>query len=376
MNTRTNTFFARRLRSFSAIFALGVLLSGPALAEEQHWPEADWQTVEPSDGINGAALKEAVSTAVTDGGATHAVVVVENGRIIAEAYDEAYSANSTLFSYSMAKSFTGTLVGILARDGKLNVEAPAPVPLWQGDGDPRGEIKLAHLMNMNSGIATNEAIDQPGSDVSIMLFGIGRHDVAHYAANHPLKYKPGSYWIYSNSTSNVIAGIAGDTVGGGETGYRAFIEEELTGPLGMKSAVFGFDRSGTFIGSSMVWATARDYARFGLLYLRDGMWKDRRVLAKGWTDYVATPAPGSDGKYGGQFWIGPSTDDPAGVDWPEDAYCARGLAGQLVCISEAANLVVVVLGNTAKMPGVEKPTRDQQHAYRDRQIGRIFKAAK
>lgn len=328
----------------------------------RNWPTQDWE--QASD----AALENHVQDLVRDNGVTRAVVVIRDGRVIAESYASGHDAASVFFSYSVAKSFTSAIVGMLVGDGKLAVDAPAPVPEWSGVGDPRSHITLTHLLHMSSGLASNENHGDPGSDTATMLFGIGRHDVARHAASHPLAYQPGTYFIYSNSTSNVISGIARRAIGGGPDGYRTFLQTRLFDALGMTSARAGFDRAGTFVGSSLIWATARDFARFGLLHARDGEWDGHRLLPKGWVDYVRTPAPGSAGKYGAHFWLGTYGDAPEiRAQWPTDAFNARGMGGQIISIAPSLDTVVVILGNTQAM------AEGEGEALRDRQLGGIYR---
>ncbi|MGI9133483.1 MAG: serine hydrolase domain-containing protein, partial [Rhodoferax sp.] len=223
--------------------ALGLLAGATSAAAEpaQACPGAQWSLRESAPGVDRSRLAQALDAAMADGRVTRAIVVVYDGAIVAERYAPGYGPDSVFFSYSMAKSFTATLAGILVSQGRLALHAAAPVPEWSAADDPRRSITLAHLLNMSSGIATNESADQLTSDVAAMLFGAGRHDVAHYAANHPLKFAPGSYFAYSNSSSNVISGIIRRSVGDDEASYRRFIDEALFRPLGMASAVASFD---------------------------------------------------------------------------------------------------------------------------------------
>jgi len=207
------------------------------------------------------------------------------------------------------------------------------------------------------------------SDTMAMLFGSGRHDVAHHAADHPLKYAPGSYFSYSNSTANVISGIVGRTIGNGERGFREFVDKELFHPLNIQSAVLGFDDAGTFVGSTYSAMTARDFARLGLLYARDGMSPNGRVVTEDWVRFVSTPTPASAGGYGGQFWIGPTSRDSSVVaQWPADAFSMRGFRGQIILISPEHSLVIVILGNTSLI------MKAHTLEYRDEQIAKICTA--
>lgn len=364
-----------RKASLLATLALGLASSwASAQTPPQLWPDPEWTVREPSPAVDRARLEAALDSAMADPKATRALLVVEDGAIIGERYAPGYDASTRFLSYSMAKSFTATLVGILVGQGRLDVNASAPVPEWSEPGDPRRAIRLLDMLHMSSGIGSNESQDQPYSDVMAMLFGVGRHDVAHHGADHPLKYTPGTYFIYSNSTTNVLSGIVRRTVGDNEADYRRFMNEALFAPLGMRSVVPSFDARGTFIGSSFISASARDYARLGLLYLRNGEWNGRRILPESWVNFARTPAPASNGRYGAHFRLGPvySSSPVAAqgspVRWPDDVYSASGLYGQLISICPSRRLVVVVLGHTQFVPEQDRA------AYRGHQLEKIFDA--
>lgn len=240
----------------------------------------------------------------------------------------------------MAKSMLHALVGTLVGEGRLDVHARAPVPAWQQEGDPRAAITLEHLLTMRDGLDfAEEYVDAGTSDVIEMLFGSGTTDVAAFAAERPLVAPPVERFNYSSGTTNIISGIVARTVGPGEP-YRRLLHERLFDPLGMSSARATFDDAGTWVASSYVHATARDLARFGLLYLRDGAWEGRRLLPAGWVDHGrrqrSTDAESGNG-YGAQWWV---VGDEHGSFW------ANGYEGQSILVSPALDLVVVRLGKT------------------------------
>jgi CubicO group peptidase (beta-lactamase class C family) len=271
-------------------------------------------------------------------GETHALVVVHRGRLVAERYAPELGAASPLVSWSMAKSITHALVGVGVREGRLDPAAPAPVPAWRAAGDPRGAITTEHLLRMVDGLDfVEDYVDQGVSHVIEMLFGAGKADVAGYAAARPLAHPPGRFWSYSSGTSNIVARIVGDAVGGGAEGMAAFMERELFARLGMSSAKPRFDDAGTFIGSSFVFATARDFARFGLLYLRDGVWEGERLLPAGWVDHARTVTPASRGWYGAHWWL---SLDGSG------RFHASGYRGQYIVVDPQRDLVLVRLGGS------------------------------
>ncbi|UCE87992.1 MAG: serine hydrolase [Deltaproteobacteria bacterium] len=307
------------------------------------WPTQKWPESELGPDVDRERVAHAVDRVfaaphVEATGETHALVVVHRGALVLERYGSDYGPDVPLVSWSMAKSFTHALVGILVREGRLEVQAPAAVPAWQGAGDPRGRITLEHLLRMCDGLDFAEDYEVPErSHVIEMLFGSGKDDVAGYAAARPLAHRPGTWWSYSSGTSNIVAGILGRTVGGGRDGMLGFMRRELFDPIGMRRAEPRFDASGTFIGSSFVFATARDFARFGLLYLRGGVWEGAALLPGGWVDHARTVTPQSSGWYGAHFWL---ALDGSGI------FHASGYRGQYIVIDPRRDLVVVRLGGS------------------------------
>ncbi len=275
-----------------------------------------------------------------------AVVVVHRGRLLAERYADGYGPATPMLSWSMAKSVLATLVGIAAGDGLLDLRAPAPVPEWRSAGDPRAAITLDALLRMSSGLAFDEHYGAV-NEVSRMLFTAS--DAGAFAARSRLASAPGRVWSYSSGTSNLLARILRDLFGKDLAALVRFSRERLFDPVGMTSAFFETDASGTFIGSSFAFATARDWARFGELHLRDGVWNGRRILPPGWVTYVTTPTPEApERRYGAHWWLNAGDrDDPSRAPWPSmprDAYAARGHSGQWVVVVPSSELVVVRLG--------------------------------
>ena len=245
-----------------------------------------------------------------------------------------------LLSWSMAKSMLHAVVGMLVAEGRLSLDAPAPVPEWQTAGDPRAAITLQQLLDMRDGLDFNEVYEDPEvSDVLQMLFGRGQADMAAFAADRPLAAPPGTRFNYSSGTSNIVSGIVARQVGPGEP-YRNFLADRLFGPLGMTSASVTLDEAGTWVAASYAYATARDYARFGLLYLRDGRWGDRRLLPEGWVDHGRRPrsVDPDDGDYYGSHWW--TRENPLGTFW------AAGHEGQYVDICPDLDLILVRMGRT------------------------------
>jgi CubicO group peptidase (beta-lactamase class C family) len=307
------------------------------------WPDGERVAFEPR-----AALEQALDQAFAEPSAgppkrTRAVVVVHQGRIVAERYAAGFGPGTALPGWSMSKSVVGALAGTLVGLGLWRLDGPVPLAAWRGPGDPRGAITLDQLLAMSSGLEFEEAYRSPLSDVNVMLWAGG--DAAAYAAAKRLAHPPGTYWQYASGTTNVLAAAMRETLG---AAYAAYPRRALFQPLGMSSAVLETDAAGTFIGSSLMFATARDWARFGLLFANDGLWKGTRVLPEGWVRYSATPAAAAAaGDYGAHWWL--KLGRPPGaspVELPPDAFHAAGHGGQFISVVPSRELVVVRLGHT------------------------------
>jgi len=321
----------------------------PSQPRDVAWPTAEWPEGPPPAGLAKTRFAELLDQAFAAKatprlGETHALVIVQGGKIVHEQYGEGFGPDQTYPSWSKAKSITHALVGIAVGDGKLDVMAPADAPEWRGADDPRGAITLDQLLRMSSGLQWLEEYlpDRP-SDVITMLFGEGKDDVAAFAAGFPLAHAPGRPWYYSSGTTNIVARALGRAIGAEGAAFEAFMRARLFDPIGMKSPIPKFDAAGTFIGSSFCFCTARDFARFGLLYLRDGVWDGRRIVPEGWVDYARTPtaqAAGvaeTEGRYGAHWWL-----DLGGPG----SFSANGYDGQYtVCVPDL-DLVLVRHGAT------------------------------
>ena len=269
---------------------------------------------------------------------TRALLVLYDGSIIAEQYAPGFSKDTPLLGWSMTKSVTGTLVGILVRQGKLSLEDRNLLPQWEGDR--RQEITLKQLLQMNSGLEFKEYCEDPLADCPQMLFS--SKNMTIYAANKPLIKEPGSDWYYSSGTTNILAGIIRNAVGGTDADYLTFPRRALFDRLGMSSAIIETDTTGNFVGSSYMYASARDWARFGLLYLQDGVWENERILPEGWVEFSRTSANVAKGKYGAHFWLSKHYSQHNTL--PQDLFMADGYQGQSVIIIPSRKLVVVRLG--------------------------------
>ena len=297
------------------------------------------------------ALREALARAFADSPQppqhrTQAVVVVHRGRVLAERYAPGFGVDAPFVSWSVAKSVTNALVGTLVRQGRLAVDAPADLPAWREPGDLRHAITLDMLMRQTSGLdlgAGNGAFD-PSTRMKYV-----EPDLAGYAQKRALAASPGSHWAYADGHYMLVSRLVRDAVGGGAEVLRHYAQRELFAPLGMRHATIEFDATGTPLGSHSMYATARDWARFGLLYLNDGVVGGRRILPEGWVRYSTSRTLGSG--YGAGFFTNLADGDVPGwgVPWgmahaPRDTFFARGFTGQYVVIVPSCELVVVRLG--------------------------------
>jgi CubicO group peptidase (beta-lactamase class C family) len=276
---------------------------------------------------------------------TRAVVIVHQGHIVAERYAADIGPDTPLIGWSMTKSVMNALAGILVNEGRLSVDRPVPMPEWQTPGDPRSRITLDQLLRMSSGLQFDEDMTDPRADVIRML--LGTDDMSTYAGAKGLEATPGTKWQYSSGTSNIIARTIRNVLAD-DHNYWAFPRRALFNRLGMTGAVMETDAAGTFVGSSFMYATARDWARFGMLYLQDGVWNGQRILPEGWVQYTRSPAPSDPLRhYGTRFWLA-VPEEYRGIDEsvPHDAFHAAGHEAQLLTIVPSADTVIVRLGLT------------------------------
>ena len=327
------------------------LFPAPAPRTDAEWPAGEHVTASPLPAdVDGAALAKAIDAIFAEPDPAHprntrALVVVHGGRIVAERYAPGFDADTALIGWSMSKTVTNALVGMRVKDGALALRDEALMPEWRGKDDPRRAIRLDELMRMTSGLVFDESHDNFLSDVAQMLFVQG--NAAAFAALKPLAHQPGTHFSYSSGTTNIIAGVLRETFAD-ERAYLRFPRERLFEPLHMRSAVLEPDASGTFIGCSFLYASARDWARLGLLFLRDGVWQGKRLLPEGWVAYSLEPTLQSpEDEYGAQVWLKlPESAELGEPPMPEDAYYMLGYDEQVVAIVPSRDLVVVRLGLT------------------------------
>ncbi len=324
--------------------------------------------VDPQPGAPRARLARAIDDLFADSeaGETNALLVLRGGRIVAERYGEDIGKDTRLTGWSMTASVTGAMIGLLVSDGRLRLDESAPVPAWQRSGDPRGEITLRQLLQMGSGLRHSEAdATHWRSDNVRMLFLDGRDDMAGYAEAQPLEAEPGRTFEYSSASTVILADLAARSLTESrDPAFRRaaiadYLRTRLFEPVGMRSAVAEFDAAGTFIGSGMVHATARDWGRFGEFLRNGGSVKGGQVVPRGWIDFMTTPSPRNAG-FGAQLWLNRPQPDGREVLFPgmapADAFACIGQLGQYVVVSPGQKLTVVRLGRTddAGLPALRR----------------------
>ncbi|HET7342459.1 MAG TPA: serine hydrolase [Methylomirabilota bacterium] len=300
------------------------------------------------------ALAAALDAAFADPAArrTHAIVVVHDGRVIAERYADGFGVDTPVHGWSATKSINNALLGVLVRQGKLDMTAPAPVAAWGGAADGRRAITPDALLRMASGLDLGDSLTaglKSGWDVSARM-AFNEADMAGFATGATLATAPGRAWAYANGNTAILGRIVRDRTGGRAVDVLRFARRELFGPLGMRQATLEVDATGSPIGGAFFFATPRDWARFGLLFLDDGKAGDRRILPEGWVRYSTTPTPGAWVGYGAGWWI--NDDDSRGARFrrehgmPADAFMAMGIYGQTVVVVPSARVVIARFGTT------------------------------
>jgi CubicO group peptidase (beta-lactamase class C family) len=364
----------RRLSLILPLLALPALIGCGADKGPPPLSETAMAAVEENPGVPRERLARAVDELFADktAGETRALVVLRAGRIVAERYGDGFGRKTRMVGWSMSKSITGVMIGQLVSDGRLRLTETAPVPAWQRSGDPRGEITLRQLLQMRSGLRHTEGGEPVyQSDEVRMLFLDGRGDMAAYAEAQPLEAEPGRTFEYSSASTIILADLAARALT--ESHNPAirrqivldYLRTRLLEPVGMRSAVPEFDASGTFIGSSMVHATARDWAKFGEFLRNGGAVRGAQLVPRGWIDFMKTPSPRNAG-YGAQLWL--NRPQPSGKEVlfpgraPQDAFACIGHLGQYIIVSPSQRLTVVRLGHS---------TDEQRAATRDH-LARIF----
>jgi CubicO group peptidase (beta-lactamase class C family) len=355
MSTRRRLFF----RSLAlAALALTGACGRSADAPLPPLDPAALAVVSPNPGANREKLARAIDELFADSaaGETRALLVLVNGRIVAERYGAGFDARTPQLGWSMSKTITALMIGLLVSDGRLRLDESAPVPAWQRSGDPRGEITLRQLLQMRSGLRHVESASPPyAADTVRMLFLEGRGDMASYAEAQPLAAEPGRTFAYSSATSVILSDLAARVLtdstdpGARRQAVSDYLRSRLTLPLGMHSLVAEYDGAGTLVGSSMMHATARDWAKLGEFLRNGGAVKGAQILPRGWIELMTRPSPADPG-YGAQLWL--NRPRPAGErqlledGLPSGIFAAVGHLGQYVIVSPAQGLTLVRLGHS------------------------------
>ncbi|WP_298881905.1 serine hydrolase [uncultured Bradyrhizobium sp.] len=287
---------------------------------------------------------------------TRAIVVMKAGRIIAERYADGIGPQTQLLGFSMTKSVMSALTGILVRQGKLKLDGPAPIAAWQNPDDPRHAITVDQLLRHTAGIALGSSLEAKLGSVlePVNTMKYAEDDMASFAERAPLATAPGTAWNYHDGNFLILAQLIRNAAGGKPADALAFARRELFAPLGMNHVTLQLDASGTIEGSGEMMASARDWARFGQLYLDDGVAGGKRILPEGWVNYSASATPNGWVGIGAGFWT--NQGDSFGAKfrtrhgWPRDAFFAKGTIGQYTIIIPSQKLVIVRLGRSQNWP--------------------------
>ena len=309
-------------------------------------------------GVPRVALARAVDAlfADKDAGETRALLVLSEGRIVAERYGPGYNKDTRLIGWSMSKTVTGVMIGMLVSDGRLALDTSAPVPAWQRPGDPRGAITLRQLLQMRSGLRHSEASDPVYESGEVrMLFLDGRDNMAAWAEEQPLEAEPGHLWKYSSATTVILSDIAARSLtdrpdpDARRAAVSDYLKTRLFDPVGMKSVVAEYDAAGTLVGSSLIHATARDWGKFGEFLRNGGAVKGAQLLPRGWIEFMTSPNPRNPG-YGARVWLNRPQADGDVVLMPGKApaslFACLGHLGQYVIVSPSQKLTIVRMGKS------------------------------
>ncbi|WP_121116071.1 serine hydrolase domain-containing protein [Croceibacterium ferulae] len=330
-------------------------------------------------GADRAELARAVDALFTaEGiGETRALLVLHDGEVVAQRYAAGFGPDSRFQGWSMSKTVTALLIGLLVSDGRLALDGPAPVPLWQRAGDPRGEITVRHLLQMRSGLKHQEMADPVYESAEVrMMFGDGRDDMAAWAEAQVLEHAPGTTFTYSTPTSVILSDIAARVLAPDgspaerQAAVSSYLQTRLAVPLGLRRLTAEHDRQGTMVGGAMVWATAADWARLGELLRREGVAATgTQVLPRGWVELMRDPSPASP-DYGGALWLNRPSGGERQVLFPQagpaDLFALVGHLGQYVLVAPGQELTVVRLGKTdqADRPALVRALADLVTVYR------------
>lgn len=366
----------------AAVLAPGLLLAGcgssgappePPLAQEA------LAAVGKTPGVSRERLARAVDALFTaeDVGETRAVIVMHRGQVVAERYAEGYGRDTRFLGWSMSKTVTGVLIGLLVSEGRLHLDRSPPIPRWQRSGDPRGEITLRQLLQMRSGLRHHEKAEPRYDSAEVrMLYLDGRDDMAAWAEAQPLEHEPGRVFRYTTPGITILSDVVARVLApGGSPAERrqaadSFLKDRLAAPIGMTSVEAEYDRAGTMIGGAMIWATARDWARFGEFLRNYGSVRGAQVVPRGWVEFMVRPSPRAP-DYGATVWLNRESGGDRKVlfpdQGPENLYALTGHLGQYVLVSPGQRLVVVRLGQSqdTELPALVDRLADVVALYPD-----------
>ncbi|HSQ95915.1 MAG TPA: serine hydrolase [Croceibacterium sp.] len=350
----------RAFPSLAALLLPAFLLAGcgGTAPKEPPLSPAALKAVSKNPGVPREKLARAVDALFTGEGIgeTRAVLVLHDGAIAAERYGKGYSARTKFLGWSMSKTVTGVLIGVLVSEGRLRLDDSPPIPAWQRSGDPRGDITLRQLLQMRSGLRHKESSEPIYDSGEVrMLFRDGRDDMAAWAEAQPMEHEAGKVFTYSTPTGVILADIAARILAPGakpdarRQAVADFFESRVAGPLGAPSFTPEFDAAGTLIGGSMIWATARDWGKFGEMLRHKGAVNGAQLVPKAWVEFMTTPSPHAP-DYGAMTWLnrpsGGKRDELFASQGPKDAFALNGHLGQYVIVSPSQDLTIVRLGKT------------------------------
>ena len=351
----------RPFPSFASALLPALLLCGCSDAAphaEPPLPPAALAAVSEAPGVPREKLAHAVDALFSrdDIGETRALLVLHRGEVAAERYGEGYGPETRFLGWSMSKTVTAVMMGALVAEGRLRLDDSPPIPAWQRPGDPRGEITLRQLLQMRSGLRHEEKAEPVYTSPEVrMLFLDGRDDMAEWAEAQPLEHEAGQVFAYSTPTGVILSDIAARVLApGGDADARQravaeFFASRVSGPLDAPSFMPEFDAAGTMSGGSMIWANARDWAKFGEMLRHKGSVKGAQLVPRGWIEFMLRPSPRAP-DYGAMLWLNRDSDTDRDVlfadQGPDDAFAAVGHLGQYVIVSPSQDLTIVRLGKT------------------------------
>lgn len=360
----------RAFPSFACLLLPALMLAGCGGAGPSQPPlaPAALAAVSKDPGVPREKLARALDALFTrhDLGETRAVLVLHGGKTAAERYESGYGPQTRFLGWSMSKTVTGVLIGVLVAEGRLRLDTTPPIPAWQRPGDPRGAITLRQLLQMRSGLRhkENSAPLYDSGEVR-MLFRDGRDDMAGWAEAQPLAHEAGQVFTYSTPTGVILADIAARVLAPDATpdarqqAVAGFFASRLSGPLGARSFTPEYDASGTMIGGSMIWASARDWGKFGEMLRHKGSVNGAQLVPRAWVEFMTRPSPRAP-DYGAMTWLNRPSGTKRNVlfaaQGPKDAFAAIGHLGQYVIVSPSQELTIVRLGKTdeADIPALQE----------------------